>query len=116
MRLLDMCPRRAVAIIILASVAVSLQACSTPISEVKQRANELDGQSVRVAGEVRQVLDIPLVEKDFYLIADETDELWVMTDTRLPAKNDTVRIQGIVRNGLRVGDRSFLVVLEQTSP
>jgi hypothetical protein len=107
--------RRGLAFLAPALVACGLLACvrPTPISEVRQRSQELEGHRVTVEGQVDERVELPLLRDRYYRIDDGTGHLWIQTSQSTPAEGQRVRVTGTLSPGIKApGLEAGLVVQE----
>ena len=98
----------------LAALAALLAACAllaTKVSEIRERPGEYENRVVTVHGKVSSATKLPFMEKAFYEVDDGTGTLTVITPKALPPDGSTVTVTGRVQSALKIGGKSFGLVL-----
>ncbi len=81
-------------------LAVGLAACGMttigrdPIGALLKDPTAFDGKTVKVAGEVTNVVKLPFLETRLYTVRDDTGELTVVTYGELPRVGERVIARG----------------------
>jgi hypothetical protein len=68
---------------------------STPIHDLLASPGQYDGKTVKVSGEVTNVVKLPFVSARFYTIKDATGEIPVVTYGQVPAAQSTTTVSGV---------------------
>lgn len=83
---------RQLILISLVLLAVTLSACTTPVSEVQQE--EYVGETVTVKGIAQE--GVKLGDLSGYMLQGESEDIFISTNT-FPQEGDTVRVKGEVK-------------------
>lgn len=106
------CPVAALAF----AAALTLAGCDyfgfTPIREILDKPAQFEGQEVKVKGKATRVTKI--LAMSGYNLRDETGEITVITDGKLPAENDEVAVRGRVKSAVIMGGNAIGLRLEET--
>ena len=100
----------------LAALAVLLAACallSTKISQIRERSGEYENRVVTIHGKVANGTKLPFMEEALYEVDDGTGTLTVITPKALPPDGSTVTVTGKVQSALKIGGKSFGLVLRE---
>lgn len=68
---------------------------TTPIDELLVSASSFDGRTVKVSGQVTNVVKLPFVEMRLFTVRDTTGEIAVLTYEELPTLNSTATVSGV---------------------
>lgn len=93
--------------------AVSSCGLYTSISKINREPQKYQGKRVLVKGKVVETLAIPFVQKGMYKIDDGTGKIWIMSEERVPFRGEKVTVEGRVKIGLAVGERTFGTVIAE---
>jgi hypothetical protein len=102
---------------VLPLIVLFISGCATyvHIAEIKGRPGEFDERVVTVSGRVSETLSIPFVNKGMYQLDDGTDKIWVMSNQRVPFRGDKVIVEGKVKTGFTIRNRTFGIVIVEGS-
>ena len=80
------------------AIALTLSSCSfqshqNPLT-IAQVMNKRDGKRIYIAGEV--IRTVPLVKNGAYQVQDDTNQLWVLSNQKLPEQGTKISILGKV--------------------
>ena len=79
---------------------------STPIRQITEAPANFEGKEVKLAGKVKDMTSLPIVELKSFTVQDDTGEILVTTDANLPALGESVRLKGTVHSALIIGGQS----------
>jgi aspartyl/asparaginyl-tRNA synthetase len=99
--------------LLLALVTALLAACglfATSIKSIRDNPRDYDGKTVMVSGEVKSATN--LLGAKFFVLADSTGEITVITRRPLPKTGTSLRVRGTVHEAFSIGDRSSVVIEE----
>lgn len=68
---------------------------TSPIHDLLTSAAQYDGKTVKVRGEVTNVVKLPFVSARFFTVKDATGEIGVLTYGELPAPQSTTTVTGV---------------------
>jgi len=88
-----------------------LYGCATPIKKIKKDPARFNGKKVCIRGRVISSLD--LREINCFTLRDKTGNLLIVTDNKLPLKNDRIRVKGILEQNYPYKTQNFLVIKER---
>ena len=92
---------RCVALTVLSVSALASAACATRVNRILADPSRYRDREVRVSG---SVLDsYSFANRGAYKIADESGELWVVSDRGVPRKGARVTVTGTIREGFNLG-------------
>jgi hypothetical protein len=90
-----------VGLTVLSVSALASAACATSINHILADPSRYRDHEVRVSG---AVLDsFSFAERGAYRIADDTGQLWVVSDRGVPRKGARVKVTGRIREGFNLG-------------
>ena len=78
---------------------------TTTIEEIKQHAKKYDEDTIIVRGQVSKITKIPMLKA--YSIKDDSGEIWVITDKKLPEQGEQLSIRCQVENIVIFGQKSM---------
>jgi len=98
--------RKSIVFVIILCVA-GLAGCNntTKIEEITKDPDKFLHRECVVSGHVTKVIDVPLMQEDFFKIYDTTGEIWIYTKKGVPPENVNVRVKGIL---IRLIDAPFI--------
>ena len=79
---------------------------NTPIRQISEAPANFEGKEVKLAGKVKDLTKVPIVDLKSFALQDDTGEILVMTDGNLPALGERVRLKGTVQSALIIGGQS----------
>jgi hypothetical protein len=82
----------------------------TPISKIIDNPRDYEGKKVIVSGEVTESFSLFVLK--YFVIADGTGTITVVTRKALPKKGTKVRVKGAVNEMFSLGDTQALVIIE----
>lgn len=82
------------------------------IGKVVNNPRDYAGRTVTVSGEVTEVFSFFVVK--YFVVADKTGQIAVVSDKPLPKKGTTVKVRGTVREAFALGDQQLLVLVEES--
>jgi len=99
------------------ALALALAACARPmpVSELRQRSQELMGKPVTVEGDVVESVDVPLLRDRYYELDDGTGRVWVETAQPVPGRGERVRVTGTVGPGLKLPGVEVGLLIQETA-
>lgn len=109
--------RRVMALAVVA-FALTLTGCDylpfgyTPVKEITAAPANFEGKEVKLKGKVASI--IKLMGLQAYTLQDETGEITVTTQGRLPATGDAVALKGVVKSAVIIGGQSLGLRVEET--
>lgn len=97
-----------------ATVALLLAACATPvpIKQVLDNPRQYADRTVTVSGKVDEVFSLFVVK--YFTVDDGTGTIGVITNRPLPAKGETVKVTGTVKEAFSLGDQTLTVLVERS--
>lgn len=81
-----------------------------PIGEIYEGPRGYDGKNVTIRGTVTE--SVNLVFFKYFILQDETGEIPVITGRVVPAKGESVTVQGEVKEAFSLGDQRLIVIVE----
>jgi hypothetical protein len=90
-----------VGLAVLSASALTSAGCATTINHILADPSHYRNRDVRVSGSV--VDSYSFADRGAYRIADETGQLWVVSDRGVPRKGAQVTVKGTIREGFNVG-------------
>jgi hypothetical protein len=96
-----LCLRFVGAAILAVSALVSAACASMTINQVLADPSRYNNRQVRLSGSV--VDSYSLANRGAYRIADDTGQLWVVSDRGTPRKGARVTVHGTIREGFNLG-------------
>jgi len=81
--------------------ALASAACATTINHILADPSHYRNRDVRVVGTV--VDSYSFADRGAYRIADETGQLWVVSERGVPRKGARVKVTGTIREGFNLG-------------
>jgi hypothetical protein len=94
-----------------------LAACApltTKIAQIRERPGEYENRVVTIHGKVSAVTKLPFMEEALYEVDDGTGTLTVITPKDVPAEGSTVTVTGKIQSTLKIGGKSFGLLLVQS--
>jgi hypothetical protein len=83
---------------------------ATRIGSIRDNPRDYDGKTVTVSGEVKSASNLLVVK--YFVLADATGEITVITERPLPKAGNRVRVTGTVHEAFSIGDKSVVVIKE----
>ena len=68
---------------------------ATPIHDLIASPGQYDGKTVKVSGEVTNVVKLPFVAARFFTVKDRSGEITVLTYGELPAAQSSTTVSGV---------------------
>ena len=93
--------RHVAAAVLSMSALVSTACASTSVNRILADPSHYRDREVRVSGSV--VDSYSLANRGAYRIADDTGQLWVVSDRGTPRKGARVTVKGTIREGFNLG-------------
>jgi len=81
--------------------ALTSAACATTINQILADPSHYRNRDVQVTGTV--VDSYSLADRGAYRIADDTAQLWVVSERGVPRKGARVKVTGTIREGFNLG-------------
>ena len=93
-------------------LSMSTMACrrTTRIGDIVADPRAFEGRTLSVRGEVGDTLNIVVLKA--YSINDGSGTIYVVTDTAVPQRGESVGVTGKVNQAFAFGDKSLLVIHE----
>lgn len=105
-----------VVLLLLVAILTATTGCgSTKISDIKANPGQYEGKEISVSGTVTETFWIGLLGTGAYQVDDGTGTIWVVTKQTSPDKGARASVKGKVSTGVKVGDRSLGIVINETS-
>jgi hypothetical protein len=109
-------PLGILSILILLGVLVFTSGCGyTKISDIQNNPGEYEGKEVSISGTTTESFWISIVSTGAYQIDDGSGTIWVITKQTPPEKGNKASSKGTVATGIKIGERSFGIVINETS-
>lgn len=86
----------------------------TPVKEIVSSPAQFEGKEIMVRGKVKDIVKIPLIDLNMYVLDDGSGEVTVVTHDKLPALNDSVSVKGVVESAAILGGRSIGMRIKET--
>ena len=67
------------------------------VAQVLEHAEQMSGQQVKIRGRAYDVTSLPLTGKHVFLLRDDSDEIFVLSEHRQPVERSAVVVIGRVR-------------------
>jgi hypothetical protein len=83
----------------------------TPIGEILKNPRDYDGKTVTISGEVKDRISLVFIK--YFMVQDNTGEIFVITGRAMPLKGSTVRVKGTVQEAYSIGDEQMIVLVEE---
>jgi len=105
---------------VVAGAVALLAGCSalpfgyTNIGDIVAAPAQFEGKEVKLKGTVTGALQVPVIELKSYTLRDDTGEIAVLTQTNVPAAQQTVSITGVVKSFAIIGGQSLGLRVEET--
>jgi hypothetical protein len=101
-------------LLIISSILISCGLFSTPIKKIVENPRDYDGKTVTISGEVRETFSLFVVR--YFIIADRTGEITVITSRPLPKEGSNIRVKGVVNEAFSLGQSQSVVIVEEEKP
>lgn len=92
---------RCLGLCVLLAGALASAACATTINQILADPSHFRNRDVQVTGTV--VDSYSLGDRGAYRIADDTAQLWVVSERGVPRKGARVKVKGTIREGFNLG-------------
>ncbi len=79
----------------------------TPIGEIVQNPGSFEGKTIKVKGEVTEVVKLPMFEYKSYVLRDDRGEILVMTTGTLPPLHKKTAIKAQVKTMAIINNQSI---------
>ena len=86
--------------------------CVSKIAAVQQNIDQYKDQPVTVRGKVTETLTIPGLQTGIYQVKDNSGQIWVISSSQIPKRNETVLVQGTVSTGVEILGKKFGTVIK----
>lgn len=83
---------------------------SVPIGKVLSNPRNYEGKNITISGTVTDSISLLVIKA--FVLADDTGQIYVVTERILPKKGDHVRIKGSVVEAFSLGDQTMTVFKE----
>lgn len=108
---------RKIAVLLIIS-SFALMACqglfATPIKKIIENPRDYEGKTVTVSGEVKEIFSLFIIR--YFIVADGTGEITVITHRPLPKQGTKIRVRGKVSEAFSLGQTQTIVILEEEKP
>lgn len=84
---------------------------STSILAIHNNPRKYSGETVKVEGNVIQTMNLILIK--YFILRDETGEIFIVTDRILPREGSTVSVKGRVEEAFNIGNEQMIVIIEE---
>ncbi len=84
-----------------------------PIAKIISNPRDYEGQRITISGTVTDAISLFVIKA--FIVADNTGEIYVITERILPKKGEHVRINGSVEESFTLGAKTLTVFKEQPS-
>lgn len=84
----------------------------TSLKEIAAAPANFEGKEVKIKGKVGSI--VKLMGLQAYTLQDETGEIMVTTQGRLPATGEAVALKGVVKSAVIIGGQSLGLRVEET--
>ncbi|MEK7730013.1 MAG: hypothetical protein AAB354_16520 [candidate division KSB1 bacterium] len=95
-------------------LALVLSACAgagMKIRDLSDNPEKYHDRPVVVKGKVVSTFAIPLLSQSLVKVADETGEIWVKPQGRVPFEGEKITVRGKLKIGLTLANRNFGVIV-----
>ncbi len=82
----------------------------TPIGKIVSSPRDYDGKRVTVSGVVKESAGLLFLK--YFVLADKSGEICVVTSKMLPRTGDSLTATGTVQEAFAIGDQSLVVIVE----
>ena len=79
----------------------------TPIGDIVKNPGSFEAKTIKVKGEVTEVLKLPMLEYKSYVLRDDSGEILVMTAESLPPLHEKLAIKAQVKTMAIINDQSI---------
>lgn len=79
----------------------------TPIGDIVQNPGSFEGKTIKVRGEVIEVVKLPMFEYKSYVLHDDSGEILVMTAGSLPPLHKKLAIKAQVKTMAIINEQSI---------
>lgn len=96
-----------------------LAACAGPsmkIRDISDNPEKYHDQQVVVKGKVVSTFAIPILSQSLVKVADETGEIWVKPQGRVPFEGEKITVRGKLKIGLTLANHNFGVIVYEDEP
>jgi hypothetical protein len=104
----------AILLIILLFAFTACGMFSTPIKNIVENPRDYDGKKVTVSGEVKETFSLIIIK--YFIVADRTGEITVITSRPLPKEGTKIRVKGVVNETFSLGQTQTVVIVEEKKP
>jgi len=84
------------------------------VDQLVNSAQKSEGMQVKLIGKVVEQMKLPLINANWYWLADDTGKVLVYTDKSMLAKGETIMVVGVVSNLAIFGQKSIGLHLKET--
>lgn len=84
------------------------------VDQLVNYAQESEGMQVKLIGKVVEQMKLPLINVNWYWLADETGKVLVYTDKPMPAKGEYIMVVGSVSNVAILAQKSIGLHVKET--
>ena len=102
--------------LIATAALVLLGSCSllpAKVSEIQRHPGRYDNHVVTLRGKATEVTKMPFMEEGMYRLDDGSGTILVLTRKSLPQEGASVLVRGKVRSALKIGDKSYGLVVHE---
>jgi hypothetical protein len=103
--------RKIALILIISSILLACGMFSTPVKRIVENPRKYQGKTVTVSGEVKNVVNVFVAR--YFILADRTGEITVITSRPMPKKGTKTRVTGIVSEAFSLGQSQKVVIREE---
>lgn len=83
----------------------------TPIGEILKNPRDYDEKTVIISGQVKDRISLLLIK--YFIVQDNTGEIFVITSRAMPLKGSSVQVKGTIREAYSIGDEQMIVLIEE---
>jgi hypothetical protein len=102
------------AIVLLLAIMLLALGCATKISDIKANPAQYEGKEITVSGTVSEVFWLGILSTGAYQIDDGSGTIWVVTKVSPPEKGKKASAKGTVSTGVKIGDQTLGLVINET--
>ncbi len=105
-----------IALLALMLVLFACAGSSMKIRDLSANPEKYHEQQVVVKGKVVSTFAIPILSQSLVKVADETGEIWVKPQGRVPFEGEKITVRGKLKIGLTLANRNFGVIVYEDEP
>jgi hypothetical protein len=83
----------------------------TKIGDIVSHPRDYADKEVTISGDVVETFSIFVMK--YFIVRDNSGEITVITERPMPAKGETIKVKGIVKEAFSIGTKTALVLMEK---